>query len=72
MAFKKLEGCDSSDLELWANSAPARNFIREVNDVRAVALRELVKKGAKNREESASIVRSFDLVIGLFEEAAKG
>jgi len=69
MAFKNLEGCDSSDMNLWARSAPADNFIGEVNKARDVALRELVRKNNKDRNESASIVRAYDLILGLFEAA---
>ena len=71
MAFKTLEGCDHSDMSLWASGAPAENFIGEVNKARDVALRDLVRKNNKDRNESASIVRAYDLIIGLFE-AAKG
>jgi len=69
MAFKRLVDCDKSDVSLWAGSNPAKNFLKEIEDVRDVALRDVIRKDSKNREESAAIVRSFDLIIGLFKEA---
>jgi hypothetical protein len=69
MAFRKLEGCDMSDMNLWAKSLPAQNFIKEVNERRAKALRALIKCG---NEENAAIVRAYDFVSRLFDEARTG
>lgn len=69
MAFKKLDGCDSSDMGLWANGDCAKVFLREVEELRRKEIRNVVKAKCQNREESAAIVRSLDFVIGLFEEA---
>lgn len=66
MSFKKLDGCDSSDMNIWADSAMAGNFLREVDDQRKAALGRLIKKPT---EENAAIVRSFDFVKRLFEDA---
>lgn len=66
MAFNSLTGCDSSDVQIWASSPVARNFIEEVVSRRETALRELIKSPS---EESAAIVRAYDHVLGLFKEA---
>ena len=66
VAFKKLTNCDSSDLSLWANSKASGEFMKEVMTERAKALRALIKSPT---EESASIVRAYDRVAGLMEEA---
>lgn len=66
MSFKKLDGCDSSDMNIWADSAMAGNFMREVGERRDKALRDLVKKPS---EENAAIVRSYDSINSLFNEA---
>jgi hypothetical protein len=68
MAFRKLEGCDSSDMAIWAMSPMASNLLREVEDRRAKALRDLIKAPT---EENAAVVRAYDCVMSLFEEARK-
>jgi len=69
MAFKKLKGCDSSDMGLWANRIEATNLIKEVEDRREQALSILIRAKNPNREESAAVVRAYNLVLGLFKEA---
>ena len=69
MAFRKLDGCDMSDMKIWAQSIPAENFTKEVNERRAKAVRTLIKCG---NEENAAAVRAFDFVNRLFEEARTG
>ena len=66
MGFKKLEDCDSSDMFIWANSAPTKNFVREIMVPRNQALGRLIKKPT---EEDAAIVRAYDRVMSLIEEA---
>lgn len=68
MAFKKLQGCDSSDMTIWAMSPMAQNFLAEVEERRGAALRKLIKSPT---EESAAVVRAYDYVTSLFEEAQK-
>jgi hypothetical protein len=68
VAFKKLDGIDGSDLHRWAVSACADAFMKEINGIREVALRNLIKKPT---EDNAAIVRSFDKVADLMNEAAK-
>jgi hypothetical protein len=68
MAFKKLQGCDSSDMVLWAMSPMAQNFLTEIGERRDVALRKLIKSPT---EESAAVVRAYDHVTSLLEEAQK-
>jgi len=69
MAFRNLDGCDMSDMKIWAQSIPADNFIKEVRDRRARAIRTLIKHG---NEENAAVVRAYDFVNRLFEEARNG
>jgi predicted trehalose synthase len=52
----------------WAVSACADAFMKEIDGVRDVALRNLIKKPT---EDNAAIVRSFDKVSDLMNEAAK-
>ena len=66
MAFRKLKDCDSSDMTAWAMSAMAQNFLWEVDERRAKALRDLIKAPT---EENAARVRAYDHVKGLFKEA---
>jgi len=67
----KLQDCDPSDMGLWANNVCADNLIRKVSEMREHRLRDMIKDNCKNRDESAAIVRSIDLILGLFEEARK-
>jgi len=62
----KLEDCDASDMNIWADSYCAKSFMREVEGRRKAALGKLVKKPT---EENAAIVRSFDSIMRLFEDA---
>jgi len=62
----RLEDCDASDMNIWADSYCAKSFIREVSTRRKAALGKLVKKPT---EENAAIVRSFDSIMRLFEDA---
>ena len=68
MAFKRLDGCDSSDMTAWAMSPMAQNFLREIEERRGKALRDLIKSPT---EENAAVVRAYDHVKSLFEEAQK-
>jgi hypothetical protein len=67
VAFNKLEGCDSSDMAIWATSAMSENFLKEIMVPREQALGRLIKKPT---EEDAAIVRAYDRVVRLMEEAA--
>lgn len=71
MAFKKLEGCDGSDMALWAVSAPAANFEREVVFMRDMASRALLDCKAEDHDQHAQKVKAFNKVLGLLEEARK-
>lgn len=68
MPFKKLEGCDSSDMTVWAMSPMAQNFLGEVKERRDTALNKLIKGPS---EENAAVVRTYDKITRLFEEAQK-
>ena len=67
MAFSKLIDCDKSDMSLWANSIPAKNFIREVMDMRDTSTRNLFKNGASKHDENASSVKAFEKILELIE-----
>ena len=67
MSFKKLpQGLDKSDIELWARNRVATTFLKEVMVHRENALRALIKKPT---DELAAVVRAYDSVERLFEEA---
>ena len=67
MAFRKLPtGIDRSDMELWAKNRCATVFMEELGVLRDNALRALIKRPT---EEDAAIVRAYDRVSALREEA---
>ena len=68
MAFKKLDGIDGSDMHRWSTSACASAFMDEIADRRRVALGALIKKPT---EENAAVVRAYDRVERLMDEARK-
>lgn len=67
MAFKKLDGCDKSDMSLWGLAVTTRNFKMELDSMREQALRNLIKTPS---DGAAERVRVLDSVLGLIEEAA--
>lgn len=68
MAFRRLTDCDPSDMLIWARGAPARNFIKEVEDLRDQALRGVVDK--LDAVESGKY-KAYVKVLELFEQCLK-
>jgi hypothetical protein len=66
VAYNKLIDCDKSDMSMWANSVMAKNFIREITELREVRLRKLIDKPTEAHAES---VKAFDKILSLIEEA---
>ena len=66
MGFK-YKGCDKSDMEAWATSAPAAVFFNEVSERRESALRRLLKID----HEDAATIRELDRVLSSYKEAQK-
>jgi hypothetical protein len=68
VAFKKLKGCDRSDMGLWANTVTCDNLIAEIKEYRDKELRELIRAPS---EASGASVRAYDKVFALIEECRK-
>lgn len=64
--FKKLEGCDESDMSRWARSVPANNFVSKMLEYKDIELKRLIKKPT---EENAAYVRVWERMESLFKEA---
>lgn len=64
--FKKLEGCDESDMSRWARSVPANNFASKMLEYKDIELKRLIKKPT---EENAAYVRVWERMESLFKEA---
>lgn len=60
----KLIDCDNSDMELWVNSTPAKNFIRELLEWRDAEDKAV---HAKLSERAAGRYEMIDRVIRLFD-----
>lgn len=69
MAFKKLDGCDGSDMSLWGRQAPTLNFEAEIITRRDMAVRKLLDCKACSHDEYANRVKAFNDVLGLITEA---
>lgn len=65
----KLIDCDSTDMKSWACSPMAGNFVRELEDMRSKAMRELV---SKTSERCAGSYQAFDKILEMFYAAQRG
>ena len=65
----KLVDCDKSDMSVWARSIPAKNFVREVTEMRDTSQRKLLKEDASKHDENAANVRTLEKILSLIEEA---
>ena len=65
MAFKKLKGCDRSDMSLWANTPACDNLISEITELRNKELRELIREPSDAKGAS---VRAYDKTLALLSE----
>lgn len=68
MAFKKLVGCDKSDMGIWARSNASKNFITEIVQMKESSVRKLIKEPT---EEHAAEVRAFTKILSLIEECQR-
>ena len=66
MAFNKLGDFDKSDVSAWANHGITHIFVQEIDVLRGMSLKKLIKKPT---EESAADVRAFDKILSIIEEA---
>lgn len=69
MAFNNLQNLDTSDLNLWATCPACDQFVEELQQLKAKALRCLINNGADEHEKFAQEYKAFEKVLGLIEEA---